>query len=189
MTNLNFLSVLISVSRGQIQNVSRKDLLKFLHHYKYFCLTKDTDNLYVPLSRKNSNVGNNLSLIDGFIWDKKNEKVLKTLKFRFKTTQHRILSFTDLTKLKKKEAGVDILDIGFQYKKASLLNSENLKAFIYKDEKPQIIISDFSNLWEDRNVQFVQTCLHNIKKVRRNNALIEKLSQDFKAGVLKVSEI
>ena len=90
MTKLDFLVSLLHTV--PIQNVSKGLPLELLHHYKYFCLTQNTGNLYIPLFKPDSKViekGNHV--LDGLIWDTKKEKILETLQFKCKVGEKNII--------------------------------------------------------------------------------------------------
>ena len=133
-----------------IRNISEGLPLELLHHYKYFCLTQNTDKSYIPLFEPDEKVvSKGYHVLNGLIWDQKNEKILETLQFKCKISEKACLSFTDLHKLQNKLCKkVDTLDIGFKYQETLFKNTQNLEIFIPLHEKPQIIMSDFSSYWE-----------------------------------------
>ena len=186
MTKLDFLVSLLHTF--PIQNVSKGLPLELLHHYKYFCLTQNTENLYIPLFEPDEKViakGNHV--LDGLIWDPKKEKILETLQFKCKISEKARLSFTDLHKLQNKLCEkVDILDIGFKHHEALLKNMQNLEVFIPSHEKPQIIMSDFSNYWEKVDNVFEEQANQIFFEASSNLSIIHEVSRGAMLGDLLV---
>ena len=182
MTKLDFLVNLLSTV--PIQNVSKGLPLELLHHYKYFCSTQNTDNLYIPLFEPDEKVivkGNHV--LDGLIWDPKKEKILETLQFKCKISEKAYLSFTDLHKLQNKLCEkVDILDIGFKHQETLLKNMQNLEVFIPLHKNPQIIMSDFSGYWEKADFLFEKQANQVFLEASENISIIHEVSRGVMLG-------
>jgi hypothetical protein len=167
-----------------IQNVSKGLPLELLHHYKYFCLTQNTDNLYIPLFEPNLKViekGNHV--LDGLIWDSKKEKVLETLQFKFKISKKVSLSVNDFNKLQNKLCEkVDILDIGFKHQEVLFKNTQKLESFIPLHKNPQIIMSDFSGYWEKADFLFEKQANQVFLEASENISIIHEVSRGVMLG-------
>ena len=187
MTKLDFLVNLL-LHTLPIQNVSKGLPLELLHHYKYFCLTQNTDNLYIPLFEPDSKViekGNHV--LDGLIWDPKKEKILETLQFKCKIGEKVSLSVNDFNKLQNKLVEkVDTLDIGFKHQEALFKNTQKLDAFISSHEKPQIIMSDFSSYWLEADEAFKDRAIELFSEAGSNKSIIKLVSEGAMLGDLLV---
>ena len=184
MTKLDFLVNLLHTV--PIQNVSKGLPLELLHHYKYFCLTQNTDNFYIPLFEPDEKViAKGKHVLDGLIWDLKKEKILETLQFKCKISEKTRLSFTDLHKLQNKVGEkADILDIGFKHQEILLKNMQNLEVFIPLHEKPQITMSDFSNYWEKTDSLFEKQANQIFLEATDNLSIIHEVSRGAMLGDL-----
>jgi hypothetical protein len=185
MTKLDFLVNLLHTV--PIQNVSKGLPLELLHHYKYFCLTQNTDNLYIPLFEPDEKVivkGNHV--LDGLIWDSKKEKILETLQFKCKVGE-KVLSFQNLHEFKfSMLEKVDVLDIGFKHQEILLKNTQKLDAFISLHEKPQIIMSDFSSYWLEADSAFKDRAIELFSEAGSNKSIIKIVSEGAMLGDLLV---
>ena len=181
MTKFDFLVNLLHTV--PIQNVSKGLPLELLHHYKYFCLTQNTDNLYIPLFEPDLKViekGNHV--LDGLIWDSKKEKVLETLQFKCKVGE-KVLSFQNLHEFKfSMLEKVDVLDIGFKHQEILLKHTQKLDAFISLHENPQIIMSDFSGYWEKADFLFEKQANQVFLEASENISIIHEVSRGVMLG-------
>lgn len=169
-----------------IRNISEGLPLELLHHYKYFCLTQNTDKCYIPLFEPDEKViakGNHV--LDGLIWDIKNEKILETLQFKCKISEKVSLSVNDFNKLQNKLVEkVDTLDIGFKYKEVLFRNNQKLDLFNPLHEKPRIIMSDFSSYWEKSDDLFKLKAKQVFMEAHGNHSIIEAVSKGAMLGDL-----
>lgn len=79
---------------------------------------------------------------------------------------------------------VDILDIGFKHHEALLKNMQNLEVFIPSHEKPQIIMSDFSNYWEKVDNVFEEQANQIFFEASSNLSIIHEVSRGVMLGDL-----